>query len=72
MMNEQDRIEPMQEEIGEEVIEDSMEDHLMELTIGEDVLRRAFNGHINYEELDAHEFNFPGFTQTEESEPHTL
>ncbi|UMM37702.1 hypothetical protein L5515_009381 [Caenorhabditis briggsae] len=29
----------------------------------------AFNGHINYEELDAQEFFYPGFTQTPESKP---
>ncbi|PIC43780.1 hypothetical protein B9Z55_004389 [Caenorhabditis nigoni] len=62
MMEEPEPIEP------EEIV-DSEEDIAVELAIGEDVRHAAFNGHINYEELDALEFYYPGFTQAEETEP---
>ncbi|PIC13959.1 hypothetical protein B9Z55_027303 [Caenorhabditis nigoni] len=56
MMNERDPIEPMQEEIGEDFIEDPTEDYLVKLTIGEDARQREFNGHINHEQQDAQDF----------------
>ncbi|ULU04028.1 hypothetical protein L3Y34_017076 [Caenorhabditis briggsae] len=62
MMEEPDPIES-------EEIDDPEEDIPVELTIGEDVRHAAFNGHINYEELDAQEFFHPGFSQIGESEP---
>ncbi|CAO4381548.1 unnamed protein product [Caenorhabditis nigoni] len=67
-------MEEMQEEIDEEVIEDPTEDIPEELKpkqevddysdFGEDFRQGAFNGHIDYEDLDAQQFDYPGFPQT--------
>ncbi|CAO4380481.1 unnamed protein product [Caenorhabditis nigoni] len=69
--------EPMQEELDWEVKKEAVEDISLEekpkqevdedVTIGGSVFQETFNGHINYEELDALEFVYPGFPQTAES-----
>ncbi|PIC29668.1 hypothetical protein B9Z55_021182 [Caenorhabditis nigoni] len=65
--------EPMEEEFDEEVIEDPTEDFPVELKLKQEVDEDmasggyagpgVFNGRINYEELDAQEFVYPGFPE---------
>ncbi|CAO4381545.1 unnamed protein product [Caenorhabditis nigoni] len=73
-------MEEKQEEIDAEVIEDPTEDFPVELRpkqevddyidFGGDFRQGAFNGRINYEELDAQEFVYPGFPK--ELKPETF
>ncbi|PIC28224.1 hypothetical protein B9Z55_020213 [Caenorhabditis nigoni] len=72
-----EQLEPMQEELDWEVKKETVEDISLEekpkqevdedVTIGGSFLQETFNGRINYEELDAQEFVYPGFPQTAES-----
>ncbi|PIC29667.1 hypothetical protein B9Z55_021181 [Caenorhabditis nigoni] len=52
---------PIEQELEHELDEDRI--------VGGYVGQGAFNGHINYEELDAQEFFYPGFSPTPESAP---
>ncbi|PIC29761.1 hypothetical protein B9Z55_021249 [Caenorhabditis nigoni] len=56
-------IEPKQEEMDAEVKEEPNQEEDDALNIGGDVRQPAFNGRINYDELDEQEFVYPGFPQ---------
>ncbi|PIC28226.1 hypothetical protein B9Z55_020215 [Caenorhabditis nigoni] len=72
-----EQFEPMQEELDWEVKKEIVEDISLEkeptqevdedMTIRGSLFQETFNGRINYEELDAQEFVYPGFPPTAES-----